>query len=527
MENWFITKKHRDKLPKKNLDILSATKLQILYNRDIVDLKDIEVFFKHPLEKMHDPALFKDMDVFLDRLQTAKEKKEKIVIVGDYDVDGIMSTAVFVKGLRALGFDVTYRLPHRILEGYGLNTAVIDDALSMGGSLIITCDNGVQSFDAVQYANNHGMDVLITDHHEIKQSDGEDVLPNALGVIDPKRSDCAYPFKQLCGAGIVYKIICHLLDLYHYPDENLKDELLSFAAMATICDVVDLLDENRIIVYHGLLQLRNTKNIGLNCLIDIAAIEKERIDTYHIGFVLGPRFNSGGRLDTADIGVQLLLSESIDEAKILASKLNALNDERREFTENGYKLLISKLKNINLGKTIIEFLEDTHESVAGIIAGRAKEQFYRPTIILTRGKEGIKGSGRSIEQFDIYKALQPCEQYLTKFGGHPMACGLSMEEKDIESFKKCFEENCTLKEEDLRKNVYVDALFPLELADRRLLDMINAFKPFGKANDEPLFADTNLEVKNIRIFGENRNVLKLSLKTKTGLLREVVVFESA
>ncbi|MDD7761831.1 MAG: single-stranded-DNA-specific exonuclease RecJ [Firmicutes bacterium] len=530
MEKWFIKQKNRDLFPKTDLDLFQKAKLSILFNRDIVDIKDISDYTLIPDTLLNDANLLPDADKFFDLIDRAIENKEKIYIVGDYDCDGIMSTSIFIKTLRRVGIDVDFRIPNRIEDGYGINSDIVSEIYDSGARIIITCDNGVQAFDACNKAKELGMDILITDHHELKIEDGKDILPESIGVINPHRIDSKYHFKELCGAGVVYKLCIELLNKNNITDTILRRELIAFAAIATICDVVDLKHENRYIVKHGLLELRNTNNIGLNKLIEVSGVKKEKIDTYAIGFILGPRFNASGRLEVADAGISLLLSDDEDEANSIANHLNELNEERKSLTEEGYKKAVDIIENKKLGDdlsdlVIVEYIEDTHESVAGIIAGRIKEKYHRPTIILTDGKEGVKGSGRSIEGFNLFEAISPISDMLVKFGGHEMACGLSIEKYKIDVFRDKLNERAKLMNIDLDKKVEVDMIFPIAMADMRLLEMINSFKPFGKANPEPLFADVNLIVKGIRVFGQNRNVIKINFIDQAGGSREVVLFE--
>ncbi len=526
MEKWFIKQKNKDLMPNASLDLLSRTKLQILYNRDIVDMKDIESFIYNPDTLLNDVNLMKDFDIFKIAIDDVILNNKKVYIVGDYDVDGITSTSIFIKSFKKLGIDVNYKIPHRVNDGYGINPDIVKEIKNEGGDLIITCDNGVQAFEAADAAKELNIDLIVTDHHEIKNEDGKDILPCALGVINPHRIDCKYPYKELCGAGVVFKICVELLKKYNLLDDEIYSEIISFAAMGTVCDVVDLTKENRYIATKGISELRKTNNIGLNALYEVAQVQKNTIDTYHIGFIIGPRFNASGRLDTASLGIELLTTSDKNRAKYLANELNVLNEERKLMTEEGLKKALSKIDKENLDKFIVEYAEDTHESVAGIIAGRIKEKYYRPTIIFTDAKDGLKGSARSIENFNIFDALTNCSNLLNKFGGHAMAAGMSIDKDKLLALKESLNSYADKVDIDLKKEVYVDAIFPIALVDIRLLDMINSFRPFGKGNPEPLFADTDLILKNFRVFGQNRNVIKLQLLTSTNTVKEVVLFEN-
>lgn len=526
MEKWFIKQKNKDLMPNASLDLLSRTKLQILYNRDIVDMKDIESFIYNPDTLLNDVNLMKDFDILKSTIDDVILNNKKVYIVGDYDVDGITSTSIFIKTFKKLGIDVNYKIPHRVNDGYGINPDIVKEIKNEGGDLIITCDNGVQAFEAADAAKELNIDLIVTDHHEIKNEDGKDILPCALAVINPHRTDCKYSYKELCGAGVVFKICVALLKKHNLLDDEIYSEIISFAAMGTVCDVVDLTKENRYIATKGISELRKTNNIGLNALYEVAQVQKNTIDTYHIGFIIGPRFNASGRLDTASLGIELLTTNDKDRAKHLANELNVLNEERKLMTEEGLKKVVSKIDKENLDKFIVEYAEDTHESVAGIIAGRIKEKYYRPTIIFTDAKEGLKGSARSIENFNIYDALTNSSNLLNKFGGHAMAAGMSIDKDKLLALKESLNDYADKVDIDLKKEVYVDAIFPIALVDIRLLDMINSFRPFGKGNPEPLFADTDLILKNFRVFGQNRNVIKLQLLTSTNTVKEVVLFEN-
>lgn len=525
MEKWFIRQKHRDKFPNTSLDLLTKTKLQILYNRDIVDIKDIEDYITVPETMLNDINKMKDFDIIKSYINKAKKENLKVYIVGDYDVDGIMSTSIFLKTFYQLGVHVHYKIPHRVEDGYGINNNIVEDIVNEGGDLIITCDNGIQAFEAAKKAKELGIDLIITDHHQIKQEDGEDVLPEAIGVIDPLRNECHYPFKELCGAGIVFKVCVEILKEYNLLTDDLYNELISFAAFATVCDVVNLIGENRYIATKGILALRRTKNIGLNSLIEVSGVNKNQIDTYHLGFILGPRFNASGRLDTASLGIELLITDDSIKADSIAMELNDLNEERKSMTEDALKKVLANINPDYLDDFIVEYVKGTHESIAGIVAGRVKERFHRPTIVLTDAKSGIKGSGRSIDNFNMFKAISACSSYLDKFGGHEMAAGISMQESNLEKFKLALNQYAKDNEIDLSREISVDALFPIALVDLRLLDMINSFRPFGKGNPEPLFADRNLRLKNFRVFGKNKNVIKLEFVTNLNTTREAVLFQ--
>lgn len=526
LEKWFLRNKNNAQSPDRSLNLLERTKLRILYNRDITEIDDMKKYFLNPYEAMYDANLFNDFHILYDRLITLKENNETVAIVGDYDVDGIMSTTILLKTFKRLGISVTYKIPNRMTDGYGINRRIVDELKLEGVSLIITVDNGIQAFDVLEYAKELGLDVFITDHHELKVEDAEFMIPTSIGAINPHRPDSNYPFQLLCGAGIAYKVAILLLKKFGQYDPELDKELITLAGIATICDVVDLVDENRIIAYHGLLNYRETTNIGLRAITKVASVDIKKVDSYHIGFIIGPRFNSSGRLKTADLGIELLTTEDEDRALEIATELNDLNEERKAYTEAGYKSALEKIDSNNLPSALVIYLENIHESVAGIIAGRIKEKYYRPTIVLTDGEENLKGSGRSVDEFDIYSSISEFSDLCTKFGGHKMACGLSIEKDKMDEFKNKLIESANKYESDFVKKVYIDAIFPLEMVDLRFLDMLNSFKPFGKANEEPKFADNNLKFIGFNVLGKNKNVIKLSLVSSSNRVVSAILFET-
>lgn len=525
-EQWFLKNKNNAQSPDNNLSLLEKTKLRILYNRDIISLDQMKKYILNPIEELYDANLFNDFEILKDRISRVKDLGESICIVGDYDVDGIMSTTILYKTFKELGIDVTYKIPDRLKDGYGINERIVNECKLEGISLIITVDNGIQAFKPLKYAKKLGLDVFITDHHELKTEGDKFFIPESIGAINPHRPDSNYPFKLLCGAGIAYKIAVSLLKLYNCYSEVLDRELITFAGIATICDVVDLVDENRILVYHGLLNFRNTTNIGLKKLAEVANCDLSKIDSYSIGFIIGPRFNSGGRLKTANLGIELLITDNEIKAADIANELNDLNEERKALTEKGFDESLKLIDSSNIPSALVIALKDIHESVCGIIAGRLKEKFYRPTIVFTNTESGLKGSGRSVDEFDIYNSIQEFSDLCEKFGGHKMACGLTIKEDNLISFREHLIESANKFSSDFVNKVYIDAIFPIDLVDMRFCDMLNSFKPYGKGNDSPKFADRNLKLIGFKVFGKNRNVIKLSVVSASNNVINAILFQT-
>lgn len=454
-------------------------------------------------------------NILLDKIKS----KKRIRIVGDFDVDGVMSVYILYKGLLELGATVDYVIPDRILDGYGINNDIIDAAKSDDIDTIITCDNGIAAIEQINHAKKLGITVIVTDHHDIPYKDINGTISylssNADAIINPKQIDCEYPFKYLCGAGIVYKLVKYLFDL---TNKDIGDKYLEFVAIATICDVVNLIGENRILVKNGLDALRHTNNIGLKALIDICGITEKEIGVYHIGFVIGPTINASGRLDTALYALRILLTEDMVLAYEMAKNLRDLNEERKTMTIEGVKLVDTQIekRNMQKSKIMVVYEPQIHESIAGIIAGRIKDKYNRPTIILTKGNEGVKGSARSIEGYNIFEELTKCKELLNRFGGHPMAAGLSLDESNIDELTNRLNLYTRLKDEDFIPKIYIDMQLPIEYIKYKLIEDIETLEPFGNGNSKPLFGDKNLKVEKGYILGINKNVLKLNLLSKNG-----------
>ncbi|MVX62406.1 single-stranded-DNA-specific exonuclease RecJ [Clostridium chromiireducens] len=489
---------------------------RLLVNRGIYKPEDIKKFLNVDISDLHEASKMKDLMKAVLRINDHIKQNSKILIVGDYDVDGVVSSFILYKALSRCGANASYHIPDRIKEGYGINESIIRKAYDDKIDIIITCDNGIAAIDQVKLANELGIEVIVTDHHDIPfvEENGERryVTPDALAVINPKQNDCEYEFKGLCGAGVAYKFI---EELYKLNDINRDEtiELLQYVAIATVCDVVDLVDENRIIVKKGLELLNNTNNIGLNALCEETGIKDKTINVYTIGFVLGPSINASGRLEQAFWALELLLSNDVNKAKELACKLNELNKERQDLTKEGVDKAISIIEENKMqdNKVIVVYLDDIHESIAGIIAGRIREKYNLPTIVLTKAHEGAKGSGRSIEEYNMFEELLKCKDLLGKFGGHPMAAGMSIPVENIDAFRNRLNEVTTLTEDDVMVKVQIDMGLPLNKVNYELINQIALLEPYGKANPKPTFGMKKLKLLEAKILGKNRNVLKLKL----------------
>lgn len=502
---------------------------RIIRNRDVIGEKAIEKYLHGSRKDFYSPWLLKDMEKAVAILQEKIENRNRIRIIGDYDIDGVMSTYILLESLRGLGCDVDMMIPNRITDGYGINEHLIEQAWQEGRDTIITCDNGIAAVTQIRKAKDLGMTVIVTDHHEVPFEDLEggrkEILPPADAIVNPKQKACSYPFAGLCGAVVAMKVMEALYEKMA-PEVDLVDKMLPFAGIATIGDVMDLQDENRILVKEGLQRLHHTTNLGLQELIRVNNLEPENISPYHIGFILGPCLNASGRLDTAKRALQLLLADSREEAAVLAGDLKNLNESRKEMTAQGLEKAIEQVESTSMMEdtVLVVFLPECHESLAGIIAGRLRERYHKPSFVLTRGEEGVKGSGRSIESYSMYEKLCECKEYLTKFGGHPMAAGLSLEEENVERFRRKLNEQSGLTEEDLVEKVTIDVPMPIHYIRKDLVQELSLLEPFGKGNEKPLFAQKNLCVSQMRVFGKNRNVVKMRLTDENGYPMDGVYF---
>ncbi|MBU5314126.1 single-stranded-DNA-specific exonuclease RecJ [Tissierella carlieri] len=530
MERWFIKNKVADYKKIARDFKISEFLSKLLVNRDIIDYNLIDSFISSSLDRLHDPSLMKDLLKGADIIRDKIINKRKIRIVGDYDVDGVISIYLLYTGIKKCGGNVDYVIPSRINDGYGINNEIVREAEKDGIDTIITCDNGIAAIEQIKLAKELGLTVIVTDHHDLpfvvdEAGEKKYLSTEADAVINPKQKDCNYPFKGLCGAAVVFKLIQKLYFIFELPLESTYC-LLEYTAIATICDVVDLIDENRIIVKKGLELLNNTENIGLKALIKETGVEDKEIGVYHIGFIIGPSINASGRLDSALKALELLLSNDLDHANLLAKELRELNEERKQMTIDGVEKIINIIENseIKKDKILVIYEPEIHESIAGIIAGRIKEKYNRPTIVLTQGKDGVKGSGRSIEGYNMFEEISECKDLLLKFGGHPMAAGLSLEETNISQFRKKLNENTSLTDDDLISRIYIDMQLPLEYISFKLIDELKLLEPFGKGNNKPIFGEKNLKINRGFVLGANKNVLKLILENENRKIIEGIFF---
>ena len=486
---------------------------RLLANRGIVNKKEASLFLKGTVNDLNDASLMKDMKKAVSIIKGAIEEKKKIVIYGDYDCDGVCSTTILYRTLKKLGANFDYYIPNREDEGYGMNSDRIRKLKSEGAEVILTCDNGISAMEQVEVAKELGLTVIITDHHDIpyieKEGNRINVVPNSDCVINPKQGNCEYPFKELCGAGVALKFSMELVNAMGRSFSEFYD-LFQYAAIATICDVVELLGENRIIVKEGLKLINNTSSIGLKALIKATGLEGKEISEYHFGFVLGPCINATGRLETADLSVELLITEDEKYAEELAKKLYDLNVERQELTFDSVESVISKVEEeiTNGEKVILVYDEKIHESIAGIVAGRVRERFNLPAIVMTKGKDMPKGSARSIEGYNMFEELNKCKEYIEKFGGHPMAAGLSVKEENISLLRKALNSKCTLSDEDIIPVIKIDSPLEIKYLDEGLVEEVESLRPFGKGNGSPMFAVKNLKVSRVFFIGKDKKFMK-------------------
>ncbi|MBD5588103.1 single-stranded-DNA-specific exonuclease RecJ [Clostridium botulinum] len=499
---------------------ISETLCTVLVNREIYNLEDIKDFLEPSLEKLYNPLLMKDMDKGTEIIKRSIIDKKKIAIYGDYDADGVTSTVILYIALKECEANVIYYIPDRETEGYGMCTERVERLKAEGVEVIITCDNGIAALEQVERAKELGMTLVITDHHELpfienEKEEREYVVPKADAIINPKQKDCYYPFKMLCGAGIAFKFSKLLYEKLNMNPNKYK-ELLQFAAIGTICDVVDLKGENRIIAKLGLESINNTNNLGLRALIKETSLNEKNITSYNVGFIIGPCINATGRLDTAALSVELFLAKDIKRAEELAKELRNLNTERQEITMEGVEEITYTIENSSLknDKVLVIYKENIHESIAGIVSGRIKDAYNRPTIVLTKGKEMPKGSGRSIEGYNLFEELMKCKEYIYKFGGHPMAAGLTIEEKNIDKLREELNKNCNLKDEDFIPKIRIDKRLPLKEVNLELIDSLQCLEPFGKGNSSPILAEKNIKIEGIRILGKDQNTLKLTCRVE-------------
>lgn len=532
MERWVLLRKGADFEAIGKKYQISPRLACLIRNRDVIGEEAVDRYLNGTISDLYDGMLMKDMDKAIDILKEKILEDKKIRVIGDYDIDGVNATYILLEGLERLGADVDSDIPDRISDGYGLNRHLVERAYEAGVDTLITCDNGIAAADEIAYGKEMGMTVIVTDHHEVPfdEQDGEKRyrIPPADAVMDPKQPDCLYPFKGLCGAAVAYKLMEALWESMGKDSADL-DDLIENVAIATIGDVMDLEDENRIFVKEGLQMLRRTKNPGLKALIECTGIDKNSLNSYHIGFVLGPCINASGRLDTSKRALELLRAGTQKEADILAGDLKALNDSRKDMTEEAVKQAEEQVETttISKDKVLVVYLPDCHESLAGIVAGRIRENYYKPVFVLADAEEGVKGSGRSIDGYHMYEELNKCKELLTKFGGHRLAAGLSLPKENVGKFREMLNKNCTLTEEEMKEKVTIDMEMPFGCVTEGLVKELELLEPFGKGNTKPVFAARDVTLLGARILGKNRNVLKLQVQDVNGCRIEAMLFHHA
>lgn len=522
MKQWLVINKKADFKAigeKFHIDQVTA---RIIRNRDVVEEEEIQKYLYGGMADLHDPSLLKDAEKLVDILYHKIQEKKSIRIIGDYDIDGVMATYILMTGLKRCHAVVSTQIPNRILDGYGLNKGIIEKAHEDSVDTILTCDNGIAAIDEIAYAKELGMTVFVTDHHAIpyEEKDGQRIYKSSIAdaIVNPHQINCSYPYKDLCGAAVAWKVVC-LLYKRCGVDVAKADELLENVAFATVGDMMPLTGENRILVKEGLKRIHQTQNIGMRALIAQCGLEKNQIDAFHFGFVLGPCINASGRLDTAKRALELFFQTDVDKAARIANELVVLNNERKDLTVEGVDKAIRYCEETGCKEddVLVIYLSDVHESIAGIIAGRIREKYHKPVFVLTKTEDGVKGSGRSIEAYSMYEEMCKCQHLLTKFGGHPMAAGLSLPEENIEAFRKAINEASCLKEEDFVPKVRIDVPMPMDYVTMDLVREFSVLAPYGKDNPKPVFADKNVRINRMWIMGKNRNVLRLSLLTSTGM----------
>ena len=529
MKKWFVSAKKADFTEIGEKFHITPMTARIIRNRDVVGDEQIRRYLQGSIADLYSPWLLYGMKEGISLLKENIEKGKKIRVIGDYDIDGVCATYILLTGLKKAGANVDTVIPDRIKDGYGINEQLIDQAHKDGVQMIITCDNGIAAYQQIAYAKELGIQVVVTDHHEVPFEETEtgrvEKLPLADVIINHKQESCCYPWKGLCGGAVAWKLVAALYETYGIDMEEAY-KLLEFAAIATVGDIMELQDENRIIVKEGLKRIHHTKNIGLKSLIEVNGLEKDSISAYHIGFVLGPCINAGGRLDTAKRALELFASTDKENADRLAGDLKALNDSRKELTKEGVEEAIAQVQNTarRSEKVLVVYLPDCHESIAGIIAGKVKEHFYRPTIVLTDAEEGIKGSGRSIPGYNMFEELCKCGELFTKFGGHPMAAGMSLPKENLQTLRKQLNANCTLTEEDLIEKISIDIAMPIQYINEAFIEELKVLEPFGNGNGKPLFAERDFHVLQSQILGKNKNTLKIYGTNAAGCHMEGLYF---
>ena len=532
MERWVLLRKGADFEAISKKFHISPRLASLIRNRDVIGDEAINQYLNGTIVELYDGMQMKGMPQAVEILTEKIRDREKIRVIGDYDCDGINATYILLEGLEKLGAKVDSDIPDRIKDGYGLNQHLIDRAHEDGIDTIITCDNGIAAAKEIEYGKALGMTIIVTDHHEVPYKENEAgrryILPPADAVVDPRQEGCEYPFKGLCGAAVAYKFVEALCEANGQDVADL-DYLLENVAIATVADVMDLTEENRILVKQGLEMLKRTSNLGLRALIQCIGLEGKKIQAYHIGFILAPCLNASGKLDTAKRALALLRAKTEREADMLAGDLKALNESRRDMTDRVVDEAMAKVEQTDIrgDKVLVIYLPDCHESLAGLVAGRVRENYYRPVFVLTDSEDGVKGSGRSIESYSMYEELTGCGDLLTKFGGHPMAAGLSLDKENVEKFKRRLNDQCTLSEEELTEKVVIDMELPFAAITEHFIEELEYMEPFGKGNTKPVFAARGVVMQHVNIIGKNKNVAKATAIDAAGNRMEAICFHDA
>ena len=532
MERWVLLRKGADFEAISKKFHISPRLASLIRNRDVIGDEAIDQYLNGTIAELYDGMQMKGMPQAVEILTEKIRDREKIRVIGDYDCDGINATYILLEGLEKLGAKVDSDIPDRIKDGYGLNQHLIDRAHEDGIDTIITCDNGIAAAKEIEYGKALGMTIIVTDHHEVPYKENEAgrryILPPADAVVDPRQEGCEYPFKGLCGAAVAYKLVEALCEANGQDVADL-DYLLENVAIATVADVMDLTEENRILVKQGLEMLKRTSNLGLRALIQCIGLEGKKIQAYHIGFILAPCLNASGKLDTAKRALALLRAKTEREADMLVGDLKALNESRRDMTDRVVDEAMAKVEQTDIrgDKVLVIYLPDCHESLAGLVAGRVRENYYRPVFVLTDSEDGVKGSGRSIESYSMYEELTGCGDLLTKFGGHPMAAGLSIDKENVEKFKRRLNDQCTLSEEELTEKVVIDMELPFTAITEHFIEELEYLEPFGKGNTKPVFAARGVFMQHVKIIGKNKNVAKATAIDAAGNRMEAICFHDA
>lgn len=531
MKQWVVINKRADfKAIGERFGIDQVT-ARIIRNRDITEEEEIREFLDGGLKELKDPHLLYEAGLLVKILTEKIKDRKHIRIIGDYDIDGVMSTHILRRAIKRCQGNVSVQIPDRMKDGYGLNMSLVERAYQDGVDTILTCDNGIAAMEEIKRGKELGMTILVTDHHEIPfvEEDGERnyLRSKADAIVNPHQQECAYPYKNLCGAGVAWKVICLLYEAMEIPQKE-ADELLEFVAFATVGDIMSLTGENRILVKEGIRRIHATENIGMKALITQCGLVPEQIDAYHFGFVLGPCVNASGRLDTAQRALELFSETDPEIAGKVASELVVLNEERKEMTLAGVEKAVEICEKDDYAKdsVLVVYLPEVHESIAGIIAGKIRERYYKPAFILTKAEDGVKGSGRSIEEYSMFEEMCKCQELFSKFGGHPMAAGVSLPEENIALFRRKINELSPLKDALPVEKMRIDVPMPLDYVSKELIQELDILAPFGKDNPHPVFADKNLTITRLWMVGKNQNVLRMNLMTESGMTASAIAFRN-